>query len=689
MTSIDLLLSFARITTVGFLAIFAGYCLLRRRPDIVPGLSLAGLLSGCVLLAASGTEWPTLWESSISVTNPVPPSDSGGQNSPFTTKPLSNFGISLTDAGRFVRKLDVVDSGTASMKRLNLLTVFGVMVALAIARILAGLISTVCFHQRSMVINSDRLRKLLSVFAGHVEDGYALEFRVSRQIHVPCVTAISQRCIYLPENWNDFSADELGAAITHELGHLNRQDARWRLLAQLATALQVFHPLSHGLLRQLVLAQELSADQWAADAIGQSRFVRGISQLALRLDHAALPRRSKGIGMSHSSSFLIRRIKMLRNGMPAHRRKTHWLTRKFAALSIFAIAFVASSWTLSAEEPDRVAARIIDPLTEKQPEIDTDLWNILPGRTGYWSLNFQAALKHQLIGEWLNQADAGFITPGWMMIAKDEARGQRGRLGLSLRNLATLSGTVMMETKRIEDDDSEKTFRTKVTTSEMILRMRKDVDWSSIAAALPKERLDSAIRILIGPQISADVAEQLIQLDLIDNFFSKQTDPRRFIFKQDPEKPETTAPVIKSLWNEYSGKIATMIVKLPLFSGQTESEMATLMQNLHEAGEYEVVGVDPSVEPEKIRMTIGLTVREGKSTEQLLAAMSAVINASIKEFDANHANDEPLDASEEAIFQFLKTVKPEIRKSSNPAKPSAVILEGDVMPTALWLAIGG
>jgi hypothetical protein len=88
-------------------------------------------------------------------------------------------------------------------------------------------------------------------------------------------------------------------------------------------------------------------------------------------------------------------------------------------------------------------------------------------------------------------------------------------------------------------------------------------------------------------------------------------------------------------------------------------------------------------------MTIGLTVREGKSTEQLLAAMSAVINASIKEFDANHANDEPLDASEEAIFQFLKTVKPEIRKSSNPAKPSAVILEGDVMPTALWLAIGG
>lgn len=380
---------------------------------------------------------------------------------------------------------------------------------------------------------------------------------------------------------------------------------------------------------------------------------------------------------------------MLRNGMPACQGKTHWLTRKLATVSIVAVAVATASWSLSAEEPVRVATRITDPLTAKQPEGDADLWNILPGRTGYWSLNFQAALKHELIGEWLNEADAALLTPGWMMIAREETRGQRDELGLSLQNLANFSGTVTMETTRIEDEDSEQTFRTNVTTSEMILRMRKDVDWSSVAAALPEERLDAALQDLAGPQISEDQAEQLTQLDMFADFFAKQTDPRSFIFKQDPEKAVATSPVIRSLWNEYSGEIATMIVKLPLFSGQTESEMATLMQTLHEAGEYEVVGVDPSVEPQKIKLWIGLTVREDKTAEELLAAMSAVIEASIEEFNEENANDEPLDASEEAIRHFLKTVKPEIRKSSDPSMPSAVMLEGDVMPPALWMAIGG
>lgn len=380
---------------------------------------------------------------------------------------------------------------------------------------------------------------------------------------------------------------------------------------------------------------------------------------------------------------------MLRNGMPACQGKTHWLTRKLATVSIVAVAVATASWSLSAEEPVRVAARITDPLTTKQTEGDAELWKILPGRTGYWSLNFQAALRHDLIGEWLNEADAALLTPGWMMISREEARGKRAELGLSLQNLEQFSGTVTMETTRIEDEDSEQTFRTNVTTSEMVLRMRKDVDWLSVAAALPEERLDAALQALAGPQISEDQAEQLTRLDMFAAFFAKQTDPRRFIVKHDPEKPEVTAPVIRSLWNEYRGEIATMIVRLPLISGQTESEMGALMQTLHEAGEYEVVGVDPSVEPRKIKLRIGLTVREDKTAEELLAAMSAVIEASIEEFNEEDAKDEPLDVTEEAIHHFLKTVKPEIRKSSNSSMPSAVMLEGDVMPPALWLAIGG
>ena len=115
MTSLDLLLSLARVTAVGALAILAGYWLLRRRPDVVPGLALAGLFSGCVLVAAAGSEWPTVWESSISATPPAANApaanapaanaDSGGPNSLGETNASSKLGVSLADVGRFLREL--------------------------------------------------------------------------------------------------------------------------------------------------------------------------------------------------------------------------------------------------------------------------------------------------------------------------------------------------------------------------------------------------------------------------------------------------------------------------------------------------------------------------------------------------------------------------------------------------------
>ena len=691
MTLLELLLSLARVTAIGMLAIVAGYWLLRRRPDMVPGISLAGLLSGCVLLAVAGSEWPTFWESSISVALPAVTADSGGPNSPTVSNASRNVGVSLTDVGRFLRELDTAESGTASSAGLNPVSVLGFLVVLALGRILCGLVSTVRFHRRSNFVTSDRLHALLFAFDEKVDGIDELEFRVSAQIHAPCVTAIDRRCIYLPANWDDFSDDELVASVIHELGHLNSGDARWRLLAQFATAFQVFHPLSHGLLRQLVLGQELSADRWAAEAIGRTRFVLGISQLALRLDHAALPRRSQGIGMSHSSSFLIRRIKMLRNGMPASRGKSHWLTRNFATLAIVAVAAVSASWSLSAEEPVRVAARIADGPTPERSEHATNLWNTLPGRTGYWTLDVEAALKHQVIGAWLNQADSAFLTPGWAMVAKDDARDRRAELGLSLLNISRISGSVKMETKFIDEEENDHNFHSSVTSGEFVMQMQLGVDWSMIAAALPEDRLDAGIRSLVGPNFSAENAEEIATQNTFADFFAKQTDPRRFILKQDTDEKQTaTEPLIKSLWKDHGGKIATMVVQLPEMAGHTETRFQKLMQTLHETAEYEVVGVDPSREPEKVRLRMGLTPRKGTTAKELLATMSAVIDASIEQAkEEAGTSDQDVGKTEEEILRFLGEVKPEIRKSSDPSLPSAVMVEGDLKPSALWIAIGG
>jgi hypothetical protein len=167
-------------------------------------------------------------------------------------------------------------------------------------------------------------------------------------------------------------------------------------------------------------------------------------------------------------------------------------------------------------------------------------------------------LKRHVVGGWINQADTVVLTPGWMMIAKDDAKDQRTELGLSILNLANLSGSVKMETERIEDEESEQQFRMTVSSVETVIRMRRDVDWSLFAAALTKTPLDAGIRGLIGPEYPEEGAELLIMLDVFADFFSKQTDPRRFILKEGAgEESAVTAPIIKSLWNDHGGEIAT------------------------------------------------------------------------------------------------------------------------------------
>jgi hypothetical protein len=113
----------------------------------------------------------------------------------------------------------------------------------------------------------------------------------------------------------------------------------------------------------------------------------------------------------------------------------------------------------------------------QQPDANqSKLWDVLPGRSGYWRLNVDAALQHPVIGQWLNQADTLFLTPGWKMVARDEARDRRAELGLSLKNVASISGSVNMQTKMIDKAETDHDFHTSVTTNEFVMRMRRDDD---------------------------------------------------------------------------------------------------------------------------------------------------------------------------------------------------------------------
>src|SRR5207237_7510666 len=90
------------------------------------------------------------------------------------------------------------------------------------------------------------------------------------------------------------------------------RDSCARLVAGLAVALQCFHPLVYWLRRQLILAQELAADELAAGAVGnRADYLRALAQLALRQDGRRRMSPAESL-LPVFSGFLIRRIEMLR-----------------------------------------------------------------------------------------------------------------------------------------------------------------------------------------------------------------------------------------------------------------------------------------------------------------------------------------------------------------------------------------
>ena len=91
--------------------------------------------------------------------------------------------------------------------------------------------------------------------------------------------------VMLPAGWREWSPAELKAVLAHELAHIARHDALWRLVAAFTVALHWGQPLMHWLRRQLLLAQELAADELAAAAMGSKReYLQALAKLALRQD---------------------------------------------------------------------------------------------------------------------------------------------------------------------------------------------------------------------------------------------------------------------------------------------------------------------------------------------------------------------------------------------------------------------
>jgi hypothetical protein len=158
--------------------------------------------------------------------------------------------------------------------------------------------------------------------------------------------------VMLPTDWRKWSQDELKAVLAHELAHIARQDALWRIVAALTVALHWEQPFMHWLRRQLLLAQELAADELAAVAMGNSwEYLRALAKLALRQDCLSeVTPRTALVPVFYG--FLLKRIVMLRAKDGSTRRDWRRLAQGSAVSLVVVVALFANGIRGLAEPPE-------------------------------------------------------------------------------------------------------------------------------------------------------------------------------------------------------------------------------------------------------------------------------------------------------------------------------------------------
>lgn len=118
----------------------------------------------------------------------------------------------------------------------------------------------------------------------------------------PLVLGVLQPVIVLPEEDGDISSREV---LAHELAHIARSDAAWRLLAAVGTALWFFQPLMWLLERRLLLsAEEVCDDHVLHFGFDRADYSRRL--VAIADQYRATP--AMGVGMISLRSWMGRRV---------------------------------------------------------------------------------------------------------------------------------------------------------------------------------------------------------------------------------------------------------------------------------------------------------------------------------------------------------------------------------------------
>jgi hypothetical protein len=369
-----------------------------------------------------------------------------------------------------------------------------------------------------------------------------------------------------------------------------------------AGAVHFYHPLVRLLGRQVVLNQELSADELAATAAGgRTAYLQALSRLALREDDRS---RSGTIAalLPVFSGFLIRRIKMLQSmegyGVRESRRWPGWIVGGFlVALSVAVASVRGTAAPPESEQPDAHAENESAALAAEDGKLDPGATFrhapidpsavVLPGppdqafAQGAFVIRVADLLKRPGFERKLRETlapglvdDATGLDWYWKdLVGSTEAPNIAlkdidhvvGNLHLTLTPVGETAG---VSNVKVVGGEGPATRRLMFGSTLVHVRLRKKVAWEQLARCLPqasRERHDGVelIKIPVIPQLGPQPIWVFPAGDRTIAITTDENVARRAI---EQRSATPTAPAWISHWKAADGGLVTLLATSPALS---------------------------------------------------------------------------------------------------------------------------
>jgi len=380
-------------------AFLVARCLARQRPSrraVFWGAALLALLlipAAAVLLPPLSV--PVLPKPALGSTPPLNPPRPAMADGPSSSEPQpAPAVVSSSPVARPKRPL--VSPAIVAYRRpsiqaagawvaANWRSVLGIVylagLAFALARIGHGLLGSHRLRKGAACWDSAPQIARLSHWRSRLGISRFVELGLSDRIHVPTVIGLLRPLILIPKSFTRrANGPTLDGILVHELAHVKRGDAYWRLLDRLTAALYWYHPLVHLACRKLVEAREQACDDWAVETLGApERYVQSLLEATAGMDRRIAL--ALGLDIAGAARIADRAGRILDVGTRVFPRAGRAATAIVATTALAASAFLGSlqctpAAPISTERPQK-------PVRDERPwDLKADLKRLASGHVG-------------------------------------------------------------------------------------------------------------------------------------------------------------------------------------------------------------------------------------------------------------------------------------------------------------------